>query len=254
MKELIYDRIMKQGTIGIPNDLIWYYKSIGMSEEELVTVMLLMAYGQKKGNFYPDLTEMAQMMYVEKAKIQSLIASLMEKECLTIEREFSLEEQVAYPVFSFDPLFKKLGDHLAKIESEARAQHQETMQKNILKKQKTADKPNDIYSIFEEEFGRCLSNMEIAYLTEWLQGDQFSEQLVLEALRSSVSRDKVGFRYIDAILRDWQRKNITTAKLAREEDQKSQRRKRTKRVPKSTVLNQEDTALKYDDLVVNLME
>lgn len=262
MKELVFNRVVRHGTTGIPNDLLWSYTHIGLTEEELVVIVVLFAFGQKKNDFYPDLAEVAAVMDKEVPEVQGLVASLMEKDCLAIEREFSLEKQVSLPIFCFDPLFKKLGNHIAAIDSKKREIHQERLltdlaEKELDKEQRNSQtKDKDIFTVFEEEFGRLLSNTERAYMIEWLEGDSYSQNLVLEALRSSVSRDKLNFKYIDTILRDWERKGVRTAKQARIEDQNSRNRNRNKskntRVSKNFSKKEADS--KYDDLVVNLME
>ena len=263
MKELVFNRVVRHGTTGIPNDLLWSYAHIGLNADELAVVLILFAFGQKKNDFYPDLAEVGDVMNKDVSEVQELIASLMEKDCLSIEREFSLEHQAALPAFSFDPLFKKLGSHIVALDNKKREIHQEKMLQTLAEKElakeeaKSQAKEKDIITIFEEEFGRLLSNTERAYIMEWLEGDSYSETLVLEALRSAVSRDKLNFKYIDTILRDWERKGIRTAKQARKQDQKAKGRK-TQKTQKTTRVSQnfpdKDTEPRYDDLVVNLME
>lgn len=250
MKDVILNRVMRQGTIGFPDDLLWHYKSIGLTEEEFMALLLLMAYGQKKSDFYPELKHLASIMMAPVSRVQELIASLMEKDCLSIEKEFSLEDGQLSPAFCFEPLFRKLGTCISDADAKQRERRQEEMHAQV--KQEDQPRAKDIYSIFEDEFGRPLTNMEIAYLSEWIEGDQFSDTLVLEALRSAVSREKLNFKYIDAILRDWRRKNITNAKQARKEDQAGRRTKKTKRVSKH--FNDPPEKKMYDDLVINLME
>ena len=100
----------------------------------------------------------------EVVDVQGLIASLMEKDCLSIEREYSLQDQGFVPVFSFDALFKKLGKYLSAVDSKKRELHQERTIQELAEKelqkeqQKVASKPKDIFTVFEEEFGRLLSN------------------------------------------------------------------------------------------------
>src|SRR6056297_3200483 len=131
MKELIYNRVVRQGTLGVPHDLLWYYRSIGLDEQELTVVLLLFGHAQRYSNYYPDLSKIAAIMEVKKSAVQEIIASLMEKECLSVEREFSLDQQDAHYVFSFDPLFKKLGRVLSDQESKQRDAHQNRLQEEL---------------------------------------------------------------------------------------------------------------------------
>lgn len=248
MKDLILNNVLRQGTIAFPDDLLWHYKRIGLTEEEFMVLLLLMAYGQKKSNYYPKLSRLAKVMEEPVSRVQEVIASLMEKECLSIEKEFSLEDGHFSPIFSFEPLFSRLGALVADDHANQRKNHQEKIKADLEKKASS----QDIFSIFEDEFGRPLTKMEISYLTEWVAGDGFSEGLIMEALRSAVSREKLNFKYIDVILRSWRQKGIITAKEARKEDQAGRKKKRSSRIKKSQVDREEKTS--YDDLVINLME
>lgn len=64
---------------------------------------------------------------------------------------------------------------------------------------------NTIYSEFESEFGRPLSRMEYEIINDWLDNN-INTELIMEALRLAVYNGTINFRYISAILTDWQRK------------------------------------------------
>ena len=63
----------------------------------------------------------------------------------------------------------------------------------------------DIFSIFETEFGRTISSMEYEIIRAWLEKG-FTEELILGALREAVYNGVSNLRYIDKILHEWQRK------------------------------------------------
>lgn len=62
-----------------------------------------------------------------------------------------------------------------------------------------------IYSEFESEFGRPLSRMEYEIINDWLDS-KINPELIMEALRLAVYNGTLNFRYISAILTDWQKK------------------------------------------------
>lgn len=75
---------------------------------------------------------------------------------------------------------------------------------------KTQEKENtkvDIYSKFETEFGRTLSNMDYEIINAWIEHG-FSEDLILEALKEAVYNGVLNLRYIDKVLYEWNRKGI----------------------------------------------
>lgn len=67
----------------------------------------------------------------------------------------------------------------------------------------------DIYSTFEKEFGRPISSMEYEIINAWLDKN-FSEEIILGALKEAVYNGVTNLRYIDKILYEWQRKGFKT--------------------------------------------
>lgn len=74
---------------------------------------------------------------------------------------------------------------------------------------------------FEQEFGRMLSPLQIEEVSYML--DDFSLDLIQEALREAVSQGKANFSYIKAILNRWKSDNLLTVELVR-----NSRKSRTK--------------------------
>ncbi len=76
----------------------------------------------------------------------------------------------------------------------------------------TKKEENDnIYSIFEHEFGRTLSSMEYEIIKNWLEKG-FNEELILGALKEAVYNGVNNLRYIEAILYEWNKKGYKTMK------------------------------------------
>ena len=68
-------------------------------------------------------------------------------------------------------------------------------------------KKEDIYTIFEKEFGRTLSSMDYEIINAWVDNG-FSEELVIAALKEAVYNGVPNLRYIDKVLYEWNRKGI----------------------------------------------
>ena len=66
---------------------------------------------------------------------------------------------------------------------------------------------SSLFSTFENEFGRTLSQAEMQKISDW--NKEFDKVLILYALREASIYDKLSVGYIDRILHDWQMKNIT---------------------------------------------
>ena len=75
----------------------------------------------------------------------------------------------------------------------------------MFQSEKKEEEKQDIFSIFEQEFGRPISSMEYEIINGWLEKD-FSEELILGALKEAVYNGVSNLRYIDKILYEWQRK------------------------------------------------
>lgn len=73
-------------------------------------------------------------------------------------------------------------------------------------KEEVADRMN-LIEIFEEQFGRPLTPMELDIIKEWInQG--FEEDMILKALKEAVKSQVLTLRYIDGILNNWQRNGM----------------------------------------------
>ncbi len=80
----------------------------------------------------------------------------------------------------------------------------------IIKNKETEKKEaiaKDIYSSFEQSFGRTLSPMDYEVINAWtLKG--FSEELILSALEEANYNGVKNLRYIDKILYEWNKKGV----------------------------------------------
>ena len=65
----------------------------------------------------------------------------------------------------------------------------------------------NIFDIFEREFGRTLSPMEYEIIQSWC-GGEFSEELIILALKEATYNGANNLRYIDKILYEWKKKGI----------------------------------------------
>lgn len=71
-------------------------------------------------------------------------------------------------------------------------------------KEKEANK-EDIFSIFERDFGRTLSVMDYEIINAWIDKG-FSEELIIAALKDATYCGATNLRYIDKVLYEWNRK------------------------------------------------
>ena len=69
----------------------------------------------------------------------------------------------------------------------------------------------NVYTLFEEEFGRPLSSMEYELIGSWMDKG-LNQSLVKAALKEAIFNGSLTLRYIDAILMEWKRNGIKDEK------------------------------------------
>lgn len=193
------------GQIEIPSLLLKHYRKLSISNDELVLIMQLKAR-LDQGDYFPDLNEIAKAMNISKNNAFKAVHQLIQKKLLSIETRKD-EDGVTVDTYSLNLLWEKLIVLLKQNETEA-------------EEASITEESKNLYSIFEAEFGRPLSPMEMESLVMWVEEDQFSKELIILALREAVLSQVYSFKYIDRILLNWKKKNIRTKEEVEKESQR----------------------------------
>ena len=184
MLEKIID-VIKQKDLTIPNILFFNYKKLDITETELILIIYIM-----NSTLCFNLKQMSLDLNMNSKELLVLINSLTEKDLLEIKvdknNSYCTEE------ISLEKLYQKLGFLLVNVE------------------EKKEDSTN-LFSIFEQEFGRTISPMEYEIINAWKSSD-FSDELIISALREATYNGVTNLRYIDKILHEWKKKGIRTSK------------------------------------------
>lgn len=195
---------LHQGQLTIPNVLLKYYRQIGLNERELVVLLQLQAANQQKG--FPNFQTIAQQMNCSRNELFEAIQSLINKQVLTIHT-IQNSAGKSEDRLNFDVLYEKLWHCLQQQQKQA-AEKEETL------------KLQDLYTLFEQEFGRSLSPIELDTLNMWLDDDHYAPELIQMALKEAVLNQVYSLKYIDRILLSWEKKNIMTKAQVLEESKK----------------------------------
>lgn len=201
LEEKVFQRWLEKGNTVVSNVLLEYYSALGMSELELVFVLQLQSCLDQNISF-PEMTELARRMGKAEAELFPILHSLIQKKLVSIRTEKDASGKVA-DSYSLEPLYQLLRAALLK-EKEAPKEAEDI---NLL-------------AVFEQEFGRPLSPIEMQTIGAWLDADHYPKELVLEALREAVLNQAYSLKYIDRILLSWEKKNIKSAYQVRTESQK----------------------------------
>lgn len=193
------------GQIEIPSLLLKHYRKLSISNDELVLIMQLKAR-LDQGDYFPDLNEIAKAMNISKNNAFKAVHQLIQKKLLSIETRKD-EDGVTVDTYSLDLLWEKLIVLLKQNETDE-------------EEASITEESKNLYSIFEAEFGRPLSPMEMESLVMWVEEDQFSKELIILALREAVLSQVYSFKYIDRILLNWKKKNIRTKEEVEKESQR----------------------------------
>ncbi len=90
----------------------------------------------------------------------------------------------------------------------------------------------NLYKSFEQETGKALSPIQMQELQYMLE--DFSPELILEALKEAVSYGKVNLAYIKTILNRWKSNNLLTVELVRNSKAAREAKKRQTNQPEPT--------------------
>lgn len=180
--------LLREKPIVIPKILLTNYKKLNIESDELILLIYIIHLGDK---IVYNPTIFTEELHLDKYKVMQILNNLFEKSLINIKvekNEKGLSEEYIY----IDILYNKLFNIL-------------------LEEQQTEVNVNnkDLFSLFETELGRTLSPMELEIIKEW-SNDNYSEELIREALKEAIYNNVRNLKYIDRILYTWKTKGITS--------------------------------------------
>lgn len=170
--------ILKNEPFYVPSTLLRNYRKLNITDSELIVLIYLL---NSDDSFNPK--QIAKDLNFKLEETMNVINSLIEKTMLKID---IINKKVREEIVNLEELYKKLAFVI--INNEAKNQK------------------SNIFDIFEKEFGRTLSPMDYEIISDWQK--DFSDELILLALKEAVFNGVNNLRYIDKILHDWYKKGI----------------------------------------------
>lgn len=183
-KDVLNDVIKVNDNLIIPGALIKNFDKFNLESYEL---LLMVYFINQRDNLTFNVVKIANDLNIESSKVLELINSLNEKNYISIEMKETnkvIEEYISTELF-----YNKLKSAILDSDKEV--------------------KDNDLYSVFESEFGRTLSPTECETIDHWIEND-ISEDLIKEALKEAILNGVHNMRYIDSILFNWVKKGYKT--------------------------------------------
>lgn len=219
------------GAVAVPKYLLTHYKEIGLNDRDMMVLIQIIC--EAETNPYPSIATLAERMTDSMAEIEEVVGSLVERKLLAIERHWNSGEQKWCNSYSFVGLIDELAelwaiDRSRKLDQERSIRQGQSPQVGSVPMNAPLE---NLVHTFEQELGRPLTKLECENLDRWLSA-HFSEELIVEALRRGVSAGIRNFRYLDSILREWEKKGLRTRQEIEAEDAYFQSRQE-KKVAKS---------------------
>jgi DNA replication protein len=196
-----YEQVVLDGSVVVPYTLLRTYAKHGLDEVDVVVLLAVLGYAEREHNRFPTFDQLAARMSVDVGEVARRLQKLVKQQWLVME-SVTDGEGMQSDVYSTAAVY-------AKLAGQAKAP-------------KPAVKPKEargLYPLFEAEFARPLSPMEIETIDGWETQDRYPRELILHALKEAVFAGKLHFRYIDRILLDWQNNKIKTVDQAKAHSQ-----------------------------------
>ena len=194
--------ILKDRPFIIPKLLLRNYRELGISNDELIVIMIVMNFGDK---VIYDPEKFSKEINGNKHEIMKTINNLIDKNILSLIIEKSNRKTVEY--LSLDILYEKLFNIVIGMKEDNEID-------------------NSVFGIFEGELGRMLTPMEYEKIKEWINSGN-SNELIILALKEAVLKGVSNFNYIDSILNNWKKKGYKN-KTDIEKEKKEYRSKKEK--------------------------
>lgn len=175
--------ILKNNHVSVPRLLLTNYKKLEISDPELIVLFYLLnevdlAFNPKKisADLNMELNDVLE-------NVNSLIAKDMV--ALNMRKNNNVREEY----LDINNIYQKLAF--------------------LVLNEDTKEVKSNLFDMFEKEFGRTLSPIEYELISGWQNGE-FSDELVILALKEAVYNGVFNLRYIDKILYEWKKKGIKT--------------------------------------------
>lgn len=158
--------------------------SLKLSLEEF----LMLTYFDNDFNNYLNMDELSKNLGIPSDKAYEVFTNLLSKKLIDIKTEKDIEGRMIEKV-SLDNFYEMI------------VEEEKTEEKKEIK--------TDIYAKFEQEFARPITSTEYEIINAWLEHN-YSEELIVGALKEAVYNGVRNFRYIDKILYEWNKKGFKT--------------------------------------------
>lgn len=192
----VLDAFESAGHTVINNLILRNYRRVGMTTAQFMVYLQLKSY-LDQGIASPDIAQVATDLGTDENQVFELMHQMIQHQFLTHETKTdSYGKQSDY--YNFSRFTKKIS-------------HLVTQQQTQQVVQQTTSERETIFNKIEVEFGRPLSPIELETVAKWFDEDHYAPKLIELALQEAVLNQAWNLKYMDRILRSWEKQHITTA-------------------------------------------
>lgn len=208
MYELWKDNLLDFGAL-----LLTTYKDLELNEQEYVFLVLFARLLQVNANGW-TFSDISNHMTIDEGECSYLFISLVERKYILVSSKVD-DLGKRFEEYSLTPLFSKIESCLKQRKNVSQSTNRE-----------------EIFTLLETEFG-ILSPKDIETVQMWLLEDQMEPELIKLAVQEMNSYQIKSLRYVDKILLEWKKKNITTLEEAKRQLIAFRQRKQGQTMPAS---------------------
>ena len=185
MNKVKLNTLIKDGNIVIPLYIFKLYKKFNLTLDEFIILMYL--YNKNGLVFDPE--KISEDMNMDIMEIMGYVSVLTDKGIINLDVRKN-EKGVLEEKINLDNFIEKISLSLI----------------NEFNEPEKSEEQN-IYKMIETEFNRKLSPLECEVVREW-QDNNYSDELIKEALKEASINGVNNLRYIDKILFEWDKQGI----------------------------------------------
>lgn len=202
---------MQEGTQNVPYLFLKLYPSLQLTDSEAMLIIQLMAFLDKEKMEFPTIDQIQSRLAAPPEHVIKMLQKLLKDNWITIDEQIDLVSGIQSERYNLKGVYQKMAAAWVERQKQEAAREKQSA---------AADSAKDIFTIFEKEFGRPLTPMELETIAGWIDQDNYKQELILAALKEAVFAGKVHFRYIDRILLEWSRNRVHSVEQAKEHAQR----------------------------------
>ncbi|MFC5650763.1 DnaD domain-containing protein [Paenibacillus solisilvae] len=207
---------MNSGSVAVPAGLLRSYRGIGLSDTEMLLMIQLLMFRQLEQVEFPTPEQLAERLGLTSMAVGQMLGRMMKDDLLAIDEQVDPISGIQSERYNWNGLIIRSAEWMAEDARQSIQIDREQQRPSL------ADQPKagELFTVFEQEFGRPLSPMECETISAWLDQDKYPDELIRFALKEAVFAGKLHFRYIDRILIEWSRNRVTNTDEAKAHTQK----------------------------------